>query len=319
MSFHQSLVFQLIIQSLFRGLLGNLTKGTEKTDVSMNKDLEIILNYLREKRGFDYSGYKPSMIQRRLMHRISATGCKDRTSYLRYLLGHSDELDRLVDALTINISRFFRNTLTFEYLAHKILPLIVQEKVRLRDHSLRVWSACCSFGEEPYSIAILIKELFGKEDFSLDLHIFGTDIDKGALKKAAAAVYPFESIKDVKYGLLKRYFTPVRAQAGNGEKTEEFFQLVQEIRDMVSFSPYDMIDKRSYAPPESIFGGFDMVLCRNLLIYFNMEYQDTIFDKLYRSLSNNGYLILGNAEIPAMKYQRHFRRVDALYHVYQKR
>ena len=285
----------------------------------MNEKLRPILKHLKTKRGFDFSGYRPSMIERRLMQRFSATGCKDRASYLQYLEGHPDELDRLVDALTINVSRFFRNALTFEYLARKILPLIVREKMRLRDHSLRVWSAGCSFGEEPYSIAILIKELFDEKDLGLNLNIFATDIDKGALKTAEAAVYPFDSIRDVKYGLLKRYFTPVRAQAGNGEKTEEFFQLVQEIRDMVSFSPYDMIDKRSYAPPESIFGGFDMVLCRNLLIYFNMEYQDTIFDKLYRSLSNNGYLILGNAEIPAMKYQRHFRRVDALCHVYQKR
>ena len=260
------------------------------------------------------------MIQRRLMHRISATGCKDRTSYFQYLLGHSDELDSLVDALTINVSRFFRNTLTFEYLAHKILPLIVQEKARLRDHSLRVWSAGCSFGEEPYSIAILIKELFGKEDFSLDLHIFGTDIDKEALRRAAAAVYPFESIKDVKYGLLKRYFTPVNAHGRKNEKTgEDFFQLVHEIRDAVTFSLYDMLDQRTFAPPESIFGSFDMVFCRNLLIYFDIDHQNIILDKLYHSLSNIGYLILGEAEIPALEYQRHFKEMDTFYHVYQKR
>ena len=287
----------------------------------MKRNLQAILDYLRENRGFDFSGYRLSMIERRLMQRFSAKGNKDRVSYLQYLKGHPDELDRLVDALTINVSRFFRNTFAFEYLARKILPLIIQEKVRLKDHSLRVWSAACSFGEEPYSIAILIRELLDKEDLSLNLNIFATDIDKGALIEAEAAVYPFNSIRNVKYGLLKRYFTPVKTRGSKKGATsaEEVFRLNRAITDLVSFSLYDMLDKRSYAPPESIFGSFDMVLCRNLLIYFNMEHQDIIFDKLYRSLSNNGYLILGDAEIPAMKYQRHFKQVDPLYHVYQKR
>ena len=186
----------------------------------MNEKLRPILRHLKTKGGFDFSGYSPSMIERRLMQRFSATGCKDRASYLQYLEGHPDELNRLVDALTINVSRFFRNALIFEYLARKILPLIVREKMRLRDHSLRVWSAGCSFGEEPYSIVILIKELFDKEDLSLDLNIFATDIDKGALEKAGVAVYPFESIKDVKYDRLKRYFTPVKANGRKGKKTD---------------------------------------------------------------------------------------------------
>ena len=88
---------------------------------------------------------------------------------------------------------------------------------------------------------------------------------------------------------------------------------------MVSFSLYDIIDNSSYVPPESIFGDFDMVLCRNVLIYFNTAYQDKIFDKLYRSLTRHGYLVLGEAEIPSPKYERCFRRVNDSCHIYQKR
>ena len=287
----------------------------------MDTELEIIINYLNEKRGFDFSGYRASMVERRIKKRLSATKTKDPNEYLHYLKNHPDELDKLIDALTINVSRFFRDTLTFEYIADRILPVIVYEKKNTLDHSLRIWSAGCSMGEEPYSIAILINELFEREKQNLDVNIFATDIDKGILIKAREAVYPFESIKSIKYRLLKRYFTPVKARGserGAGSAGESF-RLIQDIKDLVSFSHFDMLDRRSYAPPESVFGSFDMVLCRNLLIYFNIGHQDIIFDKLYRSLSNNGYLILGDAEIPAFKYQRSLKKVNEYCHIYQKR
>ena len=285
----------------------------------MNEAFKDILQYLKMERGFDFSGYRPSMIERQIIRRGTATECEDQTAYLRYLQRHPHELDRLVDALTINVSRFFRNALTFEYLAHKIIPLIIQEKARLRNHSLRVWSAGCALGEEPYSIAIVIKEILNKEDLGLKLSIFATDIDKEALKKAVAAVYPFDGIRNVKYGLLKRYFTPVENHGKQGEDMgEECFQLVREIRDTVSFSFYDMLNPNTFAPPESIFGGFDVVLCRNVLIYFKIDHRDIIFDKLYRSLNQNGYLVLGEAEILNTGYERFFRKVDANCHVYRK-
>ena len=280
----------------------------EKIGVAMNKDLEIILNYLREKRGFDFSGYRPSMINRRLMQRFSATGCKDRTSYLQYLQGHPDELDRLVDALTINVSRFFRNTLTFEYIADRVLPVIAIEKKDALDHSLRVWSAGCSTGEEPYSVAILINEFMRKEELKLHLNIFATDIEEGSLKKSREGVYPFGSIKNVKYRLLKKYFTI----------DDETYTLNPEIKELVSFSVYDMLDSKTYVPPESVFGGFDMVLCRNVLIYFQAEYQDRVFDKLLRSLAGGGYLVLGEAEMLPLKYQRYFQKENEYCRIYRK-
>jgi chemotaxis methyl-accepting protein methylase len=275
----------------------------------MNKDLEIILNYLNGKRGFDFSGYRSSMIERRIEKRLLLTKCKGPDEYLYYLQEHPDELDRLVDALTINVSRFFRNTLTFAYLAGRILPALVEEKKKSPDHSLRVWSAGCAMGEEPYSVAILINEYLEKEKQDLNVTIFASDIDKRILKKAQKAVYPFESIKSVKYRLLNKYFQ-VRGDS---------FRLVPEIKKLVTFLFYDMLDKKSFAPPESIYGDFDLVLCRNLLIYFNREHQELIFEKLHRSLAKHGYLVLGEAEIPSGKYQKHFKKVNECCHIYQKR
>ncbi len=273
----------------------------------MNKELEKILGYLNAERGFDFSGNRPAMIERRINKRLTATQSADFHDYLNYLKTHSQELDSLIDVLTINVSRFFRNTLTFEYIADMVLPAIVSQKKGNFDHSLRIWSAGCSTGEEPYSIAILINELIKKEKFNLNLNIFATDIDKGALKKAQAGIYPFDSIKGIKYSLWKKYFTI----------DDESYLLNPEIKQLVNFSVYDMLAKKTYVPPESVFGNFDLVLCRNVLIYFQTEHQHIIFDKLYRSLAKNGRLVLGEAEVPLIKYQKYFVKENECCHIYR--
>lgn len=274
----------------------------------MADELTPILNYLHTKRGLDFSGYRISMIERRLVQRIYATTCGNAAEYLRYVVDRPVELDHLIDALTINVSRFFRNALTFEYIAATILPEMVSRKKTSHDHSLRIWSAGCAMGEEPYSVSILIRELIEKEPLNLDVHIFGTDIDEKILAKALRAKYPFESVSEVKFGLLKKYF----------DITADGFHLIQKIRNSVSFSVYDILDTKTLTPSESIFGSFDMVFCRNLMIYFDAECQNRIFEKLYRSLSQNGYLVLGSAELAPPRFRACLKKVSACCHIYQK-
>jgi chemotaxis protein methyltransferase CheR len=274
----------------------------------MANDVTPILNYLHVQRGVDFSGYRISLIERQLKQRFSSTGCHDTAQYLDYLKSNPYELDSLLEILTIHVSCFFRDTLTFEYIADKILPEIVNNKKESNDRSLRVWSAGCSMGEEAYSAAILIHELLEKESLNFDFHIFATDIDEKILLKATRATYPFESVSGVKFGLLKKYF---------GIK-EDVFQLIPKIRDSVSFSIYDILDKKTIVPSESVFGSFDLVFCRNLLIYFDPEHQEEIVRKLYRSLSKNGFLVLGGAEIPPAKYKACLSKVIACCHIYQK-
>ncbi len=260
--------------------------------------LKPIIDYLLERRGFDFSGYHPAMLTRRIEQRLVAVSCENFDEYLCFVERHSDEIDKLLGALTINVSQFFRDPLTFELLADRVLPAILQEKARLHDPSLRIWSAGCAMGEEPYSVAILVHELLEKEGLTMNVHIFATDIDAGVLAGAATAVYSEASVANIKYHLLSKYFTQIG----------EDFRLHPEISDQVSFSLYDMLDKKHCVPPASIFGNFDLVLCRNLLIYFNTLYQETIFAKLHRALAKNGCLILGEAEAPTIKYQRYFKR-----------
>jgi len=275
----------------------------------MNKDLQYIINLLNEKRGFDFSGYCLSTLDHRIIQRISITQCTNYDTYFNYLQDNPDELDHLIDILTINVSRFFRNTLTFDYISTQILPAVLFHKTNKNMKlTFRVWSSGCSMGEEPYSIAILINELLEKKNFKYDIRIFATDIDRQILKKAQQAIYPYESIENIKYKLLKKYFIT------NGES----YHLHKKIKEMVAFSVYDILCKNSFAPPESIFGAFDMVFCRNVLIYFSKEYQEVIFEKLYRSLASNGYLILGEVEVPAAKYQKSLKKVSDCCHIYQK-
>ena len=275
----------------------------------MDIGVKSILDYLLEKRSFDFSRYHLSMLERRISQRVAATTCKDFSQYISLLHGDDHELDHLLDALTINFSRFFRDTLTFELIADRVLPTILNEKISLRNRSLRIWSAGCAKGEEPYSLAILIHELLDREGIEMNLHIFATDIDGGALKDAATAVYPLESVDHMKHRLLTKYFIA----------TEELFRLIPEIKKLVTFSHYDILDKKHGVPPESVFGNFDLVLCRNLLIYFNPEYQETIFSRLSHALAENGHLILGEAEARPLKYQRYFERVFEFSPIYRKK
>jgi chemotaxis protein methyltransferase CheR len=153
----------------------------------MNNDLKLILNYLNEQRSFDFSGYRTALIESRVKQQFASTKCSNYNDYLQYLKASRDELDNLINVLTINVSRFFRDTLMFEYFADKVLPAVIYQKKQAGDRSLRIWSAGCAMGEEPYSIAILIKEFLKKDVLDIDVTLFATDIDDKILKKAKKA------------------------------------------------------------------------------------------------------------------------------------
>ena len=274
----------------------------------MNCKIKKILDYLQNQKGFDFSGYRRSLLERRINKRLLATETGNFNEYCTFLTNNQIEADELIDALTINVSQFFRNPLVFEFISEKLLPPMIFEKLQRYKKYLRIWSAGCASGEEAYSLAIIFNEFLEKEKLELDLRIFATDIDKKSLKSAKRGVYNFESIKDVRYGLLSKYFI----QKNNS------FRIVSKIKNMVNYSSYDLLEKNSYAPPESIFGNFDLIFCRNVLIYFNLEYQEKIFEKLHRSLVPKGYLILGEAEMISKRYQRYFTSLSEYLKIFKK-
>lgn len=273
-----------------------------------NGGLKPILELLLAERGFDFAGSPAALLARRIELRRSATQCQDLADYRSHLDHHPGEMDQLIATLTINVSQFFRNPLTFELLAERLLPDLLREKARQANASLRVWSAGCARGEEIYSVAMLLEDLVRKEKLTLPRHLFATDIDAAVLRDAAAAVYPRASVENVRHRHLSMYFQP----DGDG------FRVIPEIRRQVDFSFYDMLDRRHRVPPESVFGHFDLVLCRNLLIYFNADYQETLLAKLHQALCPRGWLVLGEAEAPPPAYRRQFKRVAEFSTIYQK-
>ncbi len=277
-------------------------------DHTTDKTIEQILNFLHEQRGFDFSGNRASMVKRRIAKRISAVQVIDPKEYLKYIQKDLSELDELINVLTISVSSFFRDPILFE--SHSSwLDDIILRKQTSQEKDIRIWSAGCSTGEEPYSVAILLNEQLQNETISSDFHIFATDIDREALRSGEEGVYSLGDVQNVKLGLLGKYFSVEK----------NIYRINEQIKEKVSFSFFDLLHKRSFSPAESIFGGFDIVLCRNVLIYFNFDFQKIIFKKLYRSLNSGGCLILGESETAVEKYKSKFNKVNNCCKIYRKK
>lgn len=268
-----------------------------------------ILKLLQEQRSLDFLGYRDSMVQRRISKRQLALNYKDEDDYLFYLTENPSELDHLIDVLTINVSEFFRDPLTFEYLYAQILPQIVDNKLKEGLSNIRVWSAGCAKGEEAYSLAILFQDYIHEEKLDFDARIFATDIDRKAIRIAKEGIYKDKSILNLKNHQMDKYFL----------KKEGDFYMNEEIRKKVYFSFHDLLNKSQLAPPDSIYGGFDLILCRNVLIYFGIDYQKRIFEKLYRNLKPNGFLVLGDSEVLQNDFKSGFRRLNNCCKIFQKR
>ncbi len=287
---------------------GNKSLGANGSGSGSTTGISDILEHVRSARGFDAVGYCTAVMETRVQSRLSATGKNSYGDYLRFIETSPVELDFLVEALTIKVSSFFRDPLAFEYLGECILPALLAEKAASSDRTLRVWSAGCANGEEPYSVAILLHDLTRRDNHRMDTTIFATDIDEKALANGREAIYSAASLANVRRGLLETSF----------ERQGEYFHVLPAIARMVRFSVHDMLDRRTASPAESVFGTFDLILCRNLLIYFQRDCQDVICEKLYRSLAAGGYLLLGRAESIAEPCQASFRRASDCCSIYQR-
>jgi chemotaxis protein methyltransferase CheR len=280
----------------------------EKTDASMSPVwLETVLAELWRGRGLDLSDYRRGTLERRLAVRMANLRLKDPGEYLQRLRSDPWECDRLIEAILIKVSSFFRDPLVFELLAHRVLPLIIERHRREHTRQIRVWSAGCSSGEEAYSVAILLAQALEDEGFPWHPSICATDISTEALAAAQTGRYRLESLETTQLGILDRFFRP----------TADGFEVIPEIRRMVHFSRDDLTSRPSLAPADSVFGSFDLVLCRNVLIYFSLKLQKRVQDKLYRALNPGGYLVLGMSEaLPPERVSRlvAFDRPHRIFH-----
>ena len=273
----------------------------------MNKDnstaeFEALLYYLNESRGFDFSGYKPSTLIRRITKRMNSVGIDNYKDYIDYLEVHPDEFNHLFNTILINVTAFFRDRPAWEYLSSEIVPQIIARKEP--GEPIRFWSAGCASGEETYTLAMVIAENIGIEAFKQQVKIFGTDMDEEALNQSRQANYTQKDIADVPPHLVEKYF----------DQQDTRYVFNKELRRSIIFGRHNLIKD---APIARV----DLLICRNTLMYFNNEGQQKITDRFHFALNDTGFLFLGKAEmlfsrsnkfIPVDLKRRIFSKVQAL-------
>ncbi len=242
------------------------------------KLVETLLDRIRDRHGIDFTSYKLPTIRRRLDRRMAAVGAGRLADYLHYLGSHPEEYQRLISSFLIKVTDFFRDQALFDHIRDRILPDLVRG-ARAHGHEIRIWSAGCATGEEAYSIAILVAEVLGDERKDFNVRIFATDVDADAIAFARQGVYPATSLRKLPRAMIQRYFLP-----RDGE-----FELNKTIRGLVVFGQHDLAER---AP----FPRVDMIVCRNVLIYFTEELQMRTLQLFAFALRDNGFLVLGNAE-----------------------
>lgn len=262
-----------------------------------------LLDLLATHRLIDFSAYNPAMLRRRIQLRLAACDQADIAAYLLYLGDHPAEIDRLCDTLTITVSHFFRNTLTFALLRERIIPELL---VASRHGGVRIWCAGCAQGEEAYSIAILLHDCCQREARPPAVMIIATDIDRQALAWGARGWYRPEALHETRKGDLDRYFVP------DGEG----YRVTDEVRSMVKFIWHDLASDT--APREGVFSDYQLILCRNVLIYFTRERGGLAQQQMAARLSPGGWLVLGEAETIASSLAGRLAEVMPGTHIFRK-
>jgi len=275
----------------------------------MDAQTDEILEEVFRETGVDLHQYRSETVENGIAERSATMDAESRPAYLAILQNRPSEAILLLNRIGINYSIFFRDPMVFEWVEQRILPEILAEKEKSGCRDIRIWSVGCATGEEAYSLAIIANRIFKSKGKDRQVYIFATDIDSDALKKAANAVYFQKALKNIKLGFLDRYFI----------ETEKTFTVRPFIRKMVHFSWDDCTSSRMIAPAESVFGTFDLILCRNVLIYFNRELQQAVLKRLYRAMGQNGYLILGESEYLDPETETLLKTIDIRNRIFQKK
>ncbi len=260
-----------------------------------------LMDKITRDRGFQCSSYKDKCLRRRFAVRMRAKGTSTHAEYAGILDTDPGEYDRLVRSLTINVTKFFRNWDTYSALEQKVIPALLARG----EPELRVWSAGCSSGEEPYSTAILMHKHAAETGqlSRLDsVSIVGTDIDAECLGEAERAFYGESALGDTPAELRQQYFPSVAGM----------FTMLPEVRRLVTFQVRDLLGSRP--PMDEI----HLILCRNVVIYFEREAQDALFAEFHRALAPGGFLVLGKVETLLGAARGLFSPVNARERIFRK-
>lgn len=275
------------------GLLGERDVANGYTD-----EVSEILNLLSKRTQTDFTRYKQSTIIRRLEKRLTAVKTISLKEYINYIKSHPQELDNLFQTVLIGVTEFFRDIEAFNEI-EKLLGNIL--KAKAAREPIRMWIAGCATGEEAYSFGILVSKILGSEISEHPVQIFATDIDEKALEHARKGIYPKEAVANLPQQIINRYF--IRTKNGG-------YEISKTIRSMIFFSRHDATSN----PP---FLKLDLISCRNVLIYFNLELQRHLISLFHYALNPDGILFLGKSETVG-QYSDLFSTENGTYKIFKR-
>lgn len=268
------------------------------TGVPADDGLSALLAQITGARGLSCDGYKPNCLRRRLAVRMRARGAHSYADYAAILAADTGEYDRLLDALTINVTKFFRNRETWDVLAERVLPTLGDAA----DGGLRCWSAGCATGEEPYSIAILLLEEARRgARRAAPGRVDATDLDPTVLARARDGAYRPAALEETPPAFVGRYFTGTDPCV-----------VAEPVRALVTFHRHDLLREPPPAPP------YDLIMCRNVVIYFERANQERLYHAFADALRPGGVLVLGKVETLVGDVRQRFKLEDVRERVYRR-
>ncbi|GFE57269.1 chemotaxis protein CheR [Geobacter sp. AOG1] len=262
---------------------------------------EVIRRIMKNACGVNLDSYKDKCIKRRIALRVRATNCITAEEYCDLLLRDEEEVDRLLKVLTIHVSQFFRNPPMFEKLRQEIFPFLFTLPEINVTGGLTVWSVGCASGEEPYTVALLLRHFFASELGRIGATILATDVDAAILEAAREGIFGEERLVEVSAELRRKYFV----------QRDGRYQVVPEIKSLVEFRQADLGHLDTF--PEC-----DLILCRNVFIYFERSQQEAILHGFADKLHPGGVLILGKSESLVGDVRSRFQTICPVERIYRR-
>lgn len=244
-------------------------------------DFVRLITFVQSNYGIDLSK-KKQLIQSRLQSTLQSHGFSNFTQYVDHIIKtkNKTDIETMLNKLTTNYTYFLRESEHFDFFKNTILPYLVSTK---KNKSLSIWSAGCSSGEEPYTLSMYIKDYLGPNAASWDTRILATDISTNVLSTAMNGEYDIESLRHLPQNWKKRFF---RTSAANPERVT----VSDELKKNVIFRPFNLMD------PIQFKSKFDVIFCRNVMIYFNQETKEGLINRFYDATNPGGYLLIGHSE-----------------------
>lgn len=273
--------------------MGHLTEVLDLSELSW---------LVKSRCGIDLSRYRATTLNRRVLHRMAMTGSSGMEEYISRLTVDPEEMEKLMDIVTIHVTEFFRDRDVYRSLERGYVPALIDEKTGAGHGVIRAWSAGCSTGEEPYSMAMMIDRAVKNVSPNTHIEVFGTDVSEDSVRTARKGVYRDEKIEALSEDIKDEYF----------EKEGRAWKVTSGLRSLVKFASHDLFS----APPYS---HLDLIMCRNVMIHFEHEVRDEVISNFHESLQDRGLLVLGKSEAMTGPLEDLFELIEPRCKIYRKK